>query len=116
LQSKVDVAKAQQQEAFSNYQQTILGAVGDMENALSSYAHEVTRNVSLTQSVTQNRRAQVLAEEQYRNGYTALLDLLVVQRDLLNAEAAKVSSDYDLRRYLVNIYAAAGGGWQEQGK
>ena len=84
-----------------------------MENALSGYIHETTRNASLAAGVEQNRRATSLANLQYRNGYTGLLDVLVAQRDLLDAEASQAASDAGLRNDLVTIYAAAGGGWRE---
>ena len=111
IESQIDSADAQQKQAFLAYQQTVLEALENMENALSGYGHEAARNVSLTTGVAQNRRAVDLAQQQYASGYTGLLDLLVSQRNLLEAEAAQASSDASLRRDLVAIYAAAGGGW-----
>jgi multidrug efflux system outer membrane protein len=113
IESQIDAADAVQKQAFLTYQQTILNALENMENALSGYGHESTRNLSLTRGVAQNRRAVDLAHNQYANGYTGLLDVLVAQRNLLEAEAAQATSDADLRRGLVSIYAAAGGGWRE---
>jgi multidrug efflux system outer membrane protein len=113
IEAQIHVADAKQKQAFLNYQKTILLALEDMENALSNYIHETTRNASLTAGVAQNRKAADLAQQQYTNGYTALLDVLVVQRNLLDAEAAQAASDASLRINLVNIYAAAGGGWQD---
>jgi multidrug efflux system outer membrane protein len=85
-----------------------------MENALSRYGHEAGRNDLLTTGVAQNRRAAELARSQYTNGYAGLLDVLVAERNRLDAEQAQATSDANLRRYLVAIYAAAGGGWAEQ--
>lgn len=113
IQSQIDQADAEQQQAFLTYQQTVLEALENMENALSGYIHETTRNASLVGAVDQNRKATNLANLQYRNGYTGLLDVLVAQRDLLEAEASEAASDASLRNDLVNIYAAAGGGWKE---
>ncbi len=113
IRSQIDAADAQQKQAFLNYQQTVLTALENMENALSGYIHETTRNASLATGVAQNRKAADLAKQQYTNGYTALLDVLVVQRNLLDAQAAQAASDASLRIDLVNIYVAAGGGWQD---
>ena len=82
-----------------------------MENALSSYLHETIRNASLTASVAQNRRAATLVKQQYDNGYASFLDVLVAEGNLLIAESNQAASDFSLRNDLVNIYAAAGGGW-----
>ena len=88
----------------------------DMENALSSYLNETNRNVSLNNSVTQNRKAAELARLQFTDGDTQLLDVLVADRNVLLAESNLVQSDTLLRNNLVNIYTAAGGGWDAKAK
>jgi multidrug efflux system outer membrane protein len=113
IESQIAVADAQQRQAFLNYQQTVLEALENMENALSGYVRETARNVSLAAAVAQNRKAEDLARQQYGNGFTDLLDLLVAQRNLLDAEAGQAASDANLRKDLVAIYTAAGGGWHD---
>ena len=113
IQGEIDASDARQKEAFANYQNVVLEATENMQNALSSYIHETSRHGSLANGVSQNRRANDLAQQQYTNGYVGLLDVLVVQRNLLDAEAAEASSSASLRNDLVDIYAAAGGGWKD---
>lgn len=111
IQAQIDAADAQQKRAFFNYQQTVLAALENMENALSGYLHETIRSASLTASVEQNRKAAALVNQKYNDGYASFLDVLVAECNLLIAESGQVSSAYKLRNDLVNIYAAAGGGW-----
>lgn len=111
IQSQIDAADAREQQAFLGYQQSILEALEDMENALSGYLNETARNASLNKSVVQNRKATELARQQYTSGYAALLDVLVAERNVLDAESALAFSDAKLRTDLVGIYTAAGGGW-----
>jgi multidrug efflux system outer membrane protein len=113
IQSQIDAADARQMQAFFEYQQTVLQALEDMETALSAYVQETGRNAALSAAVAQDRRAAELAREQYLNGLTSLLDVLVAERDLLAAEANQAASDANLRKNLVAIYTAAGGGWQD---
>jgi|SRR5215471_1449844 len=113
IQSEIDAADARQKQAFLGYQQSVLEALEDMENALSNYLQETQRNASLTSAVVDDRRAAELAGQQYTNGFTSLLDVLVAERDLLEAEANQAASDATLRKNLVAIYTAAGGGWKE---
>ena len=113
IQGEIDASDARQKESFANYQNVVLEATENMQNALSSYIHETSRHGSLASGVAQNRRANDLAQQQYTNGYVGLLDVLVVQRNLLDAEAAEASSSASLRNDLVDIYAAAGGGWKD---
>ena len=59
----------------------------------------------------QNKKSVDLATQQYRAGYSGLLDLLVAQQSELDAESSLATSEAQLRKDLVHIYAAAGGGW-----
>ena len=105
------MADAQGQEAFLSYQETVLEALEDMENDLTAYKNEVVRNELLRASVAQNRRAADLAQRQFKSGFTGLLDVLVAQGNVLEAESALADSDTALRKDLVSIYTASGGGW-----
>lgn len=111
IQSQIDAADARQTQAFLTYQETVLEALEDMENALSRYSQETRRQYDLDQAAQQNRRAVTLADQQYQAGYAGLLDLLLAQRDALAAESSLAASNAQLRKSLVTIYAAAGGGW-----
>lgn len=113
LQAGLDAADAQEQQAFLTYQQTVLEALEDMENALSSYLNETARNKTLFEAAARNNKAVGMARDQYKNGYNALIDVLVIERDALAAESALADSDAKLRQDLIAIYTAAGGGWQE---
>lgn len=111
IRSQIDAADARQTQSFLTYQETVLEALEDMENALSAYVHETRRQHDLDLAAQENRRAVTLANQQYKAGYSGLLDLLVAQHDALEAESALAASDAQLRKSLVAIYAAAGGGW-----
>ena len=111
IEADIDAADARQKQAFLNYQETVLEAVTDMEDALSLYLHDNSRQRDLSVAAEQNRRSVDLATQQYRAGYTGLLDLLVAQQSELDAESSLANSEAQLRKDLVHIYAAAGGGW-----
>lgn len=112
ISAQIDAADAREKQAFLTYQQTVLEALEDMENALSSYLNEMRRNEQLHKAADQNKRAVELAREQFTNGDSALLDVLVVERNLLEAQSNMAASDAKLRQDLVRIYTAAGGGWK----
>lgn len=111
IEADIEAAGARKKRAYLEYQETVLEALENMEDALANYLYETSRNVSLTSAATHNRKALELANQQYTNGYTNLLDVLVVQRNALETESAAAESNYKLRKDLVNIYTAAGGGW-----
>jgi multidrug efflux system outer membrane protein len=111
IDADIEAAGARQKRAYLEYQETVLAALENMEDALTNYLQETLRHVSLTQAANHNHKALGLANQQYVNGYTNLIDVLVVQRNTLDAESAATESSYKLRKDLVNIYTAAGGGW-----
>jgi multidrug efflux system outer membrane protein len=113
IEAQIDAADARQKQQFLAYQQTVLRGLEDMENALSSYLHETSSNRALSMAVEANRKSEKLSKDQYTNGYAALLDVLVAERDLLRSESNLATSDAMLRKDLIAIYAASGGGWSD---
>ena len=57
IRANVRVQNARQEQALDSYQQTVLIALEDAENALTAYAREQTRRESLSQSVQANQQA-----------------------------------------------------------
>jgi outer membrane protein TolC len=111
IEADIDAADARQKQAFLTYQETVLEAATDMEDALSFYLHDNARQQDLALAADQNKKSVDLATQQYRAGYSGLLDLLVAQQSELDAESSLATSEAQLRKDLVHIYAAAGGGW-----
>lgn len=111
IEADIEVAGAREKRAYLEYQETVLEALQNMEDALANYLYETTRNASLASAAAHNLKALDLSHQQYTNGYTNLLDVLIVQRNALLAESEEAESSYKLRKDLVNIYTAAGGGW-----
>jgi NodT family efflux transporter outer membrane factor (OMF) lipoprotein len=111
ITSQIDAADARQKQAYLTYQETVLEALQDMENALSAYGNEAERNDALQKSVDATVKAEQLARQRFNGGEIDLLDLLIAQRDTLTAQSALASSDSLLRQDMVHIYTAAGGGW-----
>ena len=104
--------KAQQQEAAVQYQQTVLQAFHDVDNALTAYSTEQRRNEQLGRAVTQSRQALTLARQQYVQGLSTFLDVLNAQRTELETEQAFADSTTLISTNLVQLYKALGGGWE----
>ncbi|MGI4748094.1 MAG: efflux transporter outer membrane subunit [Janthinobacterium lividum] len=112
LQGALQLSKAQQQEAAISYQQTVLGAWHDVDNALTAYAAEQRRHDQLQQSVQAANRALVLATEQYTTGLQTFLNVLDAQRTVLSAQQQLSASTTTESSNLVQLYTALGGGWE----
>ncbi|MEZ6073639.1 MAG: efflux transporter outer membrane subunit [Pirellulales bacterium] len=99
-------------ELAVSYQQTVLDANREVEDAIVGYLEEQERVKALQFSVTATQRSVELALTQYREGaidFNRVFNLqstLVVQQDDLAQSQARVALSY------IAIYKALGGGWQ----
>jgi NodT family efflux transporter outer membrane factor (OMF) lipoprotein len=116
ISANIRVRDARQEEALSSYEQTVLVALEDVENALTAYAKEQVRRESLFQSVEANRQALELSTELYKSGLADFLRVLDSERSLYLAQDALVQSDQTVSLNLVQLYKALGGGWQNEYK
>jgi len=111
LVANVHVQNARQEEALNVYQQTVLVALKETENALTAYAKEQVRRDSLNESVDADRRALDIAQELYKSGLVDFLRVLSSETSLYVAQDALVQSDQTVSLNLVQLYKALGGGW-----
>ncbi len=112
LKYTLDLRKAQQQEAAVQYQQVVLQAFHDVDNALTNYSAEQLRREQLARAVDQGRRALGLARQQYVQGLGSFLDVLTAQRTVFQSEQQYADSTTTVSTNLVQLYKALGGGWE----
>ncbi len=113
LRGQLRLNKAQQAEAAVSYEQTVLQAWHDVDNALTSYGGEQQRRDQLVLSVDASRRALALAQDQYAHGLTNFLNVLDAERTLLSAQQQYATSTTTVSSNLVQLYTALGGGWEQ---
>lgn len=112
--ANVHVQNARQEAALNQYQQTVLSALADTENALTSYAREQVRRESLAQSVDANKQALDLSTQLYKSGLADFLRVLNSETSLYLTQDALVQSDQAVSLDLVQLYKALGGGWESE--
>jgi len=113
--SQVDAATARRNQAEIGYVQSVQSAFRDAHDAL--VAHRAAREIFVAQD---QRRTQLidalrLSDLRYRSGYSSFIDVLDNQRNLLDAERARVNALRDRQTALVDLYKALGGGWSLDG-
>jgi multidrug efflux system outer membrane protein len=113
LKSNVKFARAQQDLALVQYQQTIQTAFRDVSNALVQYrkVKEIRTQQELLVTTLQDRSR--LAYLRYEGGVDSLLNALDSDRDLFNAELSLTQTKRNELLSLVQLYKALGGGWQQ---
>jgi NodT family efflux transporter outer membrane factor (OMF) lipoprotein len=111
IRSNINVQNARQEQALVRYEQSVLTAFEDVENALIGYAKEQQKREQLKRAAEANRRSVEMARQLYDRGLTAFLDVLEAQRNLFISEDALVQSEATVSTNLVALYKALGGGW-----
>lgn len=110
IQSQVDVADARQQQAFHQFRQQVLLAVEDVEVSFSAFINEADRYASLKEVAKDQDEAVTIAREQYKVGMAPQLDLLVAERNVLDAENDLITSETSTALNLIRLYNALGQG------
>ena len=108
---QANVARAQAAQARSRYEQTVLVALREVEDALVGLRTAQDRSAAQERQVIALRRAFGLADMRYRNGVSSYLDLLDAQRSLFGAELALTQAELDQLVAAVQLYRAVGAGW-----
>ncbi|MDF9778217.1 efflux transporter outer membrane subunit [Pseudomonas baetica] len=111
VRARIRGANADAEGALATYEQQVLLALEESENAFSDYGKRQQRLLSLIKQSESSRAAADLAATQYKEGVVDYLVLLDAQRERLNAEDAQALGETDQYRAIVAIYKSLGGGW-----
>ncbi|WP_439884367.1 efflux transporter outer membrane subunit [Pseudomonas syringae] len=111
LRGMLRLREAQEQETALVYQQTVLRAWQEIDDSMSLYNASQLQQRKLDEAVRQNRIALDTAKRQYTEGVVDFLNVLTVQRTLLDIEEQWVQSSTTQAQALVGLYSALGGGW-----
>ena len=103
--------EAQSKQAVAQYQQVVLTALREVEDALVAVQTARTQSESQQQQVAALQSALKLAELRYKGGLANYLDVLVARRNLFESELALTSTRRLLLASVVQLYKALGGGW-----
>ena len=113
--ANISVQEVRQKEAALDYKTTVLGALHDVENSVSSYEAEQVRLKALERAATANEHSLSLAQQRYRAGLSSFLDVLDAERRLYASQTEVARSSVTIRTNLVALYKALGGGWNADG-
>src|SRR5207244_1431150 len=106
--------EAQARQALAQYEQTILVAFREVEDALVAVRTAREQREAQVQQVESLRSALHLANLRYKGGLANYLDVLVAQRNLFEAEVALTGTHRLHLVSIVQLYKALGGGWSPQ--
>ena len=115
LTNAVLVQDARFQQLHEQYQDAVLRAAREVDDAAVGFVKTGEQIVLLAESVKAAQRSLDIANINYREGLIDFSRVLDAQRVLFGTQDSLVSSRGGLAQGLVALYKAMGGGW-EQGR
>ncbi|MHC5144519.1 MAG: efflux transporter outer membrane subunit [Planctomycetota bacterium] len=114
IRNSIKVQEARTEQAMLDYEQTVLLALEDVENAMVSFEREKERLRDLLDSVNAAKESVKLVTTLYENGLTDFQNVLDMQRSLTVQQDLMADSEGAVANNLVRIYTALGGGWSNE--
>lgn len=106
------LARAQLDQAINEFNQTVLTAVQETDNAMNAYRNSIKQIVALREVRNQGEETLRLSLELYKQGLTPFQNVLDAQRSLLSYENQLVQAQGYSLLQLIAMYQALGGGWE----
>lgn len=108
---RVQLERARTTQALLEYEQTILLAFQEVEDALigvKTFKEELdARNLEVTAA----KNARMLSQERYDKGVTSFLEVLEQERAAFNAELNYAAAKRSVLESYIQLYKSLGGGW-----
>ncbi len=110
VQARIKAADARIEASLAFYEQAVLTALQETEDALVVFGEEQTRQQFLEASAQASQQAAALAHQRYDAGATDFLSVLDAERTLLEAQDRLAASQTQTATAFVAVYKALGGG------
>ena len=111
LTGQVLVQDARFQQAYEQYQGTVLQAAREVDDAAVGFATNREQIPILEEAVKAAQRSLAIANLQYREGLANFERVLDSQRTLFSQQERLVNNQGSVAQSLVALYKAMGGGW-----
>lgn len=114
LRNQVEIQDAIREQAQVSYEQTVLTALQEVENALLALTRNGERSAALAIATESASQAAELARQRYSAGLIDFQSVLDTERNVLTVADSLASTRTDEVLALIRLYKALGGGWPPQ--
>lgn len=108
--AQLKIVKAQQEEAKLAFQQALLNAGSEVNNALTQVQTARGKTELRTGQITSLENAVRSTQLLMQHGTSTYLEVLTAQQSLLSAQLTQVADRFDEIQGIINLYQALGGG------
>ncbi|CAM3049721.1 efflux transporter outer membrane subunit [Flavobacterium frigoris] len=112
VKTKFEIAKANQEKAYLQFEQSLLTAGKEVSDALAQYNNETYKITIRTKQADALKKASNYSDELLTYGLANYLEVLTSKNDALNAELSLVDNKFQQYKAVIQLYKALGGGWQ----
>ena len=113
LVANVRLSRAQAAEAALQYRKTVLGALQEIEDGLSSLREDALRTSALQESVAADQKALDIDVDAYRHGLVTYISVLTVQIQTVQSQQQLAQAVLAQSTDMVKLFKALGGGWEK---
>jgi len=110
--TRLEVAKAQQEEALLNFKNTLLNAGAEVSDALAQYDASEQKIELRSRQLEALEKSVDYTKELLVYGSATYTEVLIAQQSLLNAQLNNVNDHIQQLNAVVELYRALGGGWK----
>lgn len=111
VNAEVKAAKGRKAEALAAYQQAVLRASEDVENAFVSLVKREDQTRVLSDGETSLAKARAASQAAYEAGAVSLVEVLDADARLLAVRDARAQAKTEAARAAIRSFQALGGGW-----
>jgi NodT family efflux transporter outer membrane factor (OMF) lipoprotein len=112
IKNQVRVQDARLQQLVVNYQNTVLNAAREVEDAMAGFLQDQVQARYLAEAVMASKRSVDISSLQYGEGLADYQRVLDAQRTLTRDQDVLAAVQGSVAINLVNMFKALGGGWQ----
>ena len=105
------LARAQLDESIHQFNQTVLTAVQETDNAMNGYRNSIKQIVALREVCNQGEETLKLSLDLYKQGLTPFQNVLDALRSLLAYQNQLTQAQGNSLQELISLYKALGGGY-----
>ena len=110
LTAGLRVAEAQYEQAYNNWQNSVLQAGSEVSNALVLYNSSAEKSAFESKQIETLKKNVEHTQLLFKSSGSSYLEVITAQQSLLNAQLSKIADDFYKMQAVVNLYQALGGG------
>jgi multidrug efflux system outer membrane protein len=110
--AQLRIAEAKVKELQANYQQTVLTAMREVQDAMTNIQYRAEQDAVQKRLLISSHSSANMSKELYKKGLTTYINVIVADRAVLDAENTYLTIVSQRLLYSISLIKALGGGWK----